>query len=241
MTPTPSAFSRRTTSKSVAISDSSRIADGSSMISSRTLPDSARAIETTCCAAGRKLPDLRPHGNRLVSEPREQRFRFPVHRAQVEQRPVARLVGEEDALGDAQVGDEIELLVDRRDPALERSRRVSRRERLAQEDDLAARRLERAGDALDQRRLARAVGPEQAVNLRLEHLEVDALERLHARELLDQVANLENLGHRATSCLRLSCAMRRPSSTSSGVPPQTGSSCSTERTPSNPLSCSVST
>ena len=67
-----------------------------------------------------------------------------------------------------QVLDEVELLVDRRDAALERRRRVAGRQRLAHEEDLAAGRLDRAGDALDQRRLAGAVGPEQAVHLGLE-------------------------------------------------------------------------
>ena len=46
------------------------------------------------------------------------------------------------------------------------------------DEDLARGRLDRAGDALDQRRLAGAVGAEQAVDLALEHLEVDALQRL---------------------------------------------------------------
>ena len=151
------------------------------MISSRTLPESARAIDTTCCAAGRSCADLRAHGDRLVPEPGEQRLRLAVHPVEVEERAAPRLVREEDALGDAQVGHEVELLVDRRDAALQRAGRVARRQRLAEEQDLAARRLERAGDALDQRRLACAVRAEQAVHLGLEHVEVDALERLDAR------------------------------------------------------------
>ena len=183
-----------------------------------------------------ELPHLGAHGDRLVSEPSEQRSGVAVHLVEVEQRATARFVREEDALRDAQVRDEIELLVDRRHAALERSRGVSRRQRLAQEQDLAAGGLHRAGDTLDERRLACAVRAEQAVNLGLEHVEVDALERLDARVLLDQVANLEDLRHRTTSGRRLSRATWRPCSTSSGVPARIGSSCSTESTPSNPPS-----
>ena len=78
-----------------------------------------------------QLADLGAHGDRLVPEPGEQRRRLPVHLVEVEQRPAARLVREEDALGDAEVGDEVELLVDRRDAALERAGGVAGRKRLA--------------------------------------------------------------------------------------------------------------
>ncbi len=159
---------------------------------------------------GPQLPDLRAHRDRVVAEPGEQSRRFPVHLVEVEQWPAARLVRQEDALGDAQVRDEVELLVDRRDAALERSGRVAGRKRLTREEDLAARRLERAGDALDERRLAGAVGAEQAVHLGLEHVEVDTLERLDPRELLDEVADLEDLRHWTTSPRRLLWAIRRP-------------------------------
>ena len=74
-----------------------------------------------------QLPDLGPHRDRLVPEPGEQRLRVPVHPVEVEQRPAARLVREEDALGDAQVGHEVELLVDRRDAALQRPRGIALR------------------------------------------------------------------------------------------------------------------
>ena len=53
-TPTPSAVSRRTTSNSVSISLSSRIAEGSSMMRRRTSWESDRAIDTICCPAGRR-------------------------------------------------------------------------------------------------------------------------------------------------------------------------------------------
>ena len=235
-TPTPSAVSRRTTSKSVSISDLSRIADGSSMISSRTLPDRARAIDTICLPAGRSAPTFARGG--IASCPRRASSAagLAVHLVEVEERAAPGLVREEDALGHAQVVHQVELLVDRRHPALERSRRIPLRQRLAVEQDLAAGGLHRAGDALDQRGLAGSVRTQQAVHLGLQHLEVHALERLDPRVLLHQVPDLEDLLHRTTSPRRLLCATRSPASTSSGVPPQTGSSCSTDSTPSKPPS-----
>ena len=88
---------------------------------------------------GPQLPDLGAYRDRLVSEPFQQRLGLPVHPVEVEQRPAAGLVRQEDALGDAQVGHEVELLVDRRDAALQRAGRIALRKRLAHEEDLAAR------------------------------------------------------------------------------------------------------
>ena len=101
------------------------------MISRPTSPESARAIETICCAAGRSARILVRGGIASWPEAREQRGGVAVHLVAVEQRPAPRLVGEEDALGDGQVVDEVELLVDRRDAALLRAGGVADRERLA--------------------------------------------------------------------------------------------------------------
>ena len=73
-------------------------------------------------------PHLRPRGDRLMAEPRQQRARHAAHLVEVEQRPATRLVGQEDALRDRQVLDQIELLIDRRDPAFERLGRVADRQ-----------------------------------------------------------------------------------------------------------------
>ena len=56
MTETPVAVSRRTTPNSTSISESVRIADGSSRISTRASPASAFAIETCCCSAMDSVP-----------------------------------------------------------------------------------------------------------------------------------------------------------------------------------------
>ena len=138
------------------------------MISRRTSTESARAIETICWAAGRSAltfvrGEIDSWPSRVSSV-----GRVPAHPVEVEQRPAARLVREEDALRDRQVLDQVELLVDRRDAARERRRGVAHRQRLALEEDLAAGGLVDAGDALDQRRLAGAVRAEQAVHLALE-------------------------------------------------------------------------
>src|SRR6185436_13831010 len=97
MTPTPSSLRRRTTPNRVSTSSSSRIAEGSSMIRTLMSCESARAIETTCCAAGRSGRDAR------VVEPLEQRDRALLHRVAVQQRAAAQLVAEEHALGHGQV------------------------------------------------------------------------------------------------------------------------------------------
>ena len=206
------------------------------MTSRRTSTERARAIETICWAAGRsaftfvrgEIDSCPSRASRAVES--------AVHPIEVEQRPAARLVREEDALGHREVADQVELLVDRRDAARQRCRRVPDRERLALEQDLAAGGLVHAGDALDQRRLAGSVGAEQAVHLALEDVEADPLQRLDAGELLHEVAHLEDLGHATTSPRRLRCAIRRPASIRSGLPPHTGSSCSTDRAPSKPPS-----
>ena len=124
------------------------------------------------------------------------------------------LVAEEDRVADAEVLDEVELLVDRRHADGDRRARLPHRQRLAVDEDLALGRRHRARHALDQRRLAGAVGTEQAVDLAGANVEVDARERAHARVLLDEAANLEQrpLGAHdaaptgaATSTQRSSC------------------------------------
>ena len=101
------------------------------------------------------------------------------------------LVAEEDVLGDRQAVDDIELLVHGRDAQLDR--RLGRRDldRLAEPRDLALVGAMHAGEHLDQRRLARAVLPEDAVNLAREHLQVDAAQGLDAGEGLRHASDVE--------------------------------------------------
>ena len=88
--------------------------------------------------------DLGRGDDRLVAEPLEQRRRLAAHPVEVEQRPAPRLVGEEDALGDRQVLDQVELLVDRRDAAPRLAAGSPDRQGLAAEEDLARGRLDGA-------------------------------------------------------------------------------------------------
>ena len=146
---------------------------------------------------GAQGPHVRVRRDVAVVQAREQLGRVPPHAGTVEQPGAARLVAEEHALGHRQVLDQVELLVDRRDAAGQRLRRLSRRQRIAVDEDLALRGRDHAGDALDQRRLAGAVGPEQAVHLAGVDVEVDPVERAHARVLLGDAADLEERGCRA--------------------------------------------
>ena len=191
MTPTPSAASRRTTPNRVSTSPSSRIADGSSMISNLTSRDSARAIETICWAAGRSVRTNMSAPMSPWPEALEQRVRLGLHLRPVHQAEAARLVPEEDALGDAQVLDQVELLIDRSDPPGHGLRRLADGQQLTFDEDLSLGRGDHARHALDQRRLAGAVGPQQAVHFPGAHVEVHALEGAHPRILLRDPPDLE--------------------------------------------------
>ncbi len=154
---------------------------------------------------GAEREHARVDRDRRVVEALHQRARLALHRGAIEQRAAAQLVAEEDRLVDAQVLDEVELLVDRRDAARERLGRLTGGQRLAVDEHLARRRLDHARDALDERRLAGAVRAEQAVDLAGAHVEVDAVERLRSRVVLREPADLEDRlrrdgrAHRATS------------------------------------------
>ena len=78
---------------------------------------------------------------------------------------VLRRVAEEDVLGDGQLGEEQQLLVDRGDAAVARLARGDRLELGVADADRAAVGRVDAGDDLDQRRLAGAVLAEQRMHL----------------------------------------------------------------------------
>ncbi len=171
----------------------SSTADGSSMISSRASWESARAMLTICWRGRRQPADLAGRRDLGVAEPLQQLADAPVARCERWVNPPrGDLVAEEDVLGDGQAR--------RPGRAPGRSSRcrgciaavgVRQRDRLAAPADLALVGLVRAGQHLDQRRLAGAVLAEQAVHLAGADVEVDAAERPHARELLHDAAHLE--------------------------------------------------
>ena len=153
-------------------------------------------------------------------------------------------MAEEDVLSDREVFHQVSLLVDGGDSLRQGGRRVPSCNQLAVDADLARRRFDDSGDALDQGRLAGTVRADDAVHLTAPHVEVDAAQRTDAGVLLHQTADLEDGSrvHQATISGRsVCCAIFSPILTFSSEPPQTGSSCSTDKTPSNPPSYKVST
>ena len=184
------------------------------MISSFTLRESARAIETTCCAAGRSVrtnmsglmsPWSRRSSSAVVSARMRARSSSPSRRGSWPRKI---------ALGDPQVLDQVELLIDRPDPAGHGLRRLADGQQLAIDADLALGRGDHARHALDQRRLPGPVGPEQAVHLPGAHVEVHALQGAHSRVLLRDPPDLEQrcaLAHPATPAASIDTSTQRSS------------------------------
>ena len=102
------------------------------------------------------------------------------------------LVAEERVLGDAEVVDEVELLVDGGDAGLHGGLRVGEVDHVAEPLDLALVGPVRAGEHLDERGLAGAVLAEEAVHLAGAHFELYAVERPYAREGLDHVGEAQD-------------------------------------------------
>ena len=81
-------------------------------------------------------------------------------------------------------------------PASRERARVPAGDRLAADEDLAAGRLDHAGEDLDQRRLAGAVVADQADDLAAVDMKIDAAERIDAAVGFRDVAKLDQaLGH----------------------------------------------
>ena len=105
-----------------------------------------------------------------------------------------RFVAEHDVLRDAQARDQVELLVDRRDPGGVGGLRGAEHDGLPRPPQLAGVGPVGPGEHLDQRRLAGAVLPQQAVHLARGDVEVDAVERADPREVLDDAPHLQQHG-----------------------------------------------
>ena len=153
------------TPKSRSTSSLSSTADGSSMMISCASCDSARAMLTICCAAADSEPTSA--AGRISGWPRRVSSSAAARLATAGpgEAEARLLAAEEDVVGDGQAGDEVELLVDRRDAEAHGGLRVAERHRLAAPGDRALVRLVRPGEDLDQGRLAGAVLAEQAVHL----------------------------------------------------------------------------
>src|SRR5690606_39237326 len=98
--------------------------------------------------------------------------------------------------------------------------RAAEAERLAVDQDLAARGLQVARQDLHQRGLARAVLAQQAQHAARLDLEVHAMQHLHRSEAARDVAKLDVQAHARAPCSRsASCIASAPAPTSPACPP----------------------
>src|SRR4030095_10611859 len=98
-----------------------------------------------------QVADVGTRGDGLVVEPAQDLDRLLPHPPAVQESPASQLVAEVDALGDRQVLDQVALLVDGGDAALEGPRRVAGRHRLTVHPYLARGPPHRPPDAPAQR------------------------------------------------------------------------------------------
>ena len=196
--PTPRSRRRFTTTIRRRTSASASAAVGSSMMRTRAFWESALAISTRWRLATERVPTLastsRSWLSRLSRSWRDAAAHLrPVEAAEAEGGGVA----EEDVLGDGELGEEQELLVDGGDAALDRVARGDGGELALADADAAAVGGVHAGDDLDERRLAGAVLAEERVHLAGEDVEVDVLEDADAGEGLRDAGERDEGGHLA--------------------------------------------
>ena len=125
--------------------------------------------------------------------------RHRVHRLHVEPaeqaRPLHRLAPEEEVARDRELRHQRAVLVDRLDAVADGVGGAVDRRLLAADVDLAAGDRHRAGQHLDQRRLAGAVVAEEPDDLALAHHEGHVLERPHPPIVLGDVLHADQVGH----------------------------------------------
>ena len=160
--------------KSRVTSCSVSAAVGSSMIRMRALCESALAISTRWRLPTESWPTGCAHIEVADVERVEHLARAVAHRAPVDRaKTVFRRVPHENVFGDGQLGEEQELLVDRRDARLLGVLGRGEAGRLPVERDRAGVGLIDARHDLDQRRFAGAVLAEQRMHLARPHVEAD--------------------------------------------------------------------
>ena len=127
------------------------------------------------------------------TKPRKNRFGIPLHGPVVDDAsPIA--MADEDVLGDREIRKDHGFLVDRRDPKRLRLERAADPNRAAIDEGLARVRLLDPGHDLDEGRLARAVLPEEGVDLAGEEGQRDVVERLGRAEALGDAPDLDDRG-----------------------------------------------
>ena len=141
---------------------------------------------------GQRVPAEHRVGVDAQVEPGQQRGGALAHRAPVDPPESAWLAAEHDVLRDGEVGAEVHLLVDRRDPGL--LGRAGSREHLLLAADPDRARVDAVdpGQRLDQGGLARAVLPHEGVHLAGQQAEVDPVERLDSGKGDRDVAHLHH-------------------------------------------------
>ena len=164
---------------------------GSSMTMSRERIESARAISTNCCSAtersrtgvigSRLSPILSVIARVILGEA-----------PPADEQPRARFAADEHVLGDRHVGGEGEFLIDGDDAGALGVVGRGEGDRLAIELDLARIGAVRAGQNLEQRRLAGAVLAQKRMDFGLADFEMHVLERKHAGKALADPGHLED-------------------------------------------------
>jgi hypothetical protein len=174
---------------------------GSSITITRAFVVNAFAISTSCWSA--------------IDSPRAGRSGSRRTPAVDAAEALERLHPDEDVLGDAQVGKERRLLEDDRDPGGLRLLRVVEDRFLSVEHEPPGVGTMNTGEDLHERRLARTVLADEAVDLAAEQLDVAVLESVHSAEALLGVLEEEHGGGmrlRHDRCVRgRGAAMRHPS------------------------------
>ena len=203
----PCSASRATRSSTWRVWATPSAAVGSSRITTREFQSTARATATDCRWPPESVATSWRIERIVVTESVFERLgRLRLHDRLLQAlEPVVHLAAEVHVLDDVQVVAEREVLVDDLDAEARRVLRPVDRDRPRLEQDLAGVGRVDAGDALDERRLARAVVADEGHHLAGAHLEVDVGQRLDGAEALRQPADLEDRRGRA----RLWCFGRR--------------------------------
>src|SRR5205085_1427413 len=112
------------------------------------------------------------------------------------------LRGEDQVLAHSQLGKDLQQLEGAADSQPVEVARPHAGDGASVEPHLAGARAELAEDAIEQRRLAAAVRPDDAEDLAFVDVERHAVDRQNAAEALGEIAHFEHGGHDALSALR---------------------------------------
>ena len=147
---------------------------------------------TICWLAGDRSPTIRVGRDLGVAEPGQQLADLLARLPALAEAGPRDLVAEVDVLGHVEVRDQVELLVDGGDALLDRlGRRGERRPSSPSQVMVPSSGWWKPESTLISVDLPAPFWPEQAVHLAGADVEVDAVERADARELLDDAGHLE--------------------------------------------------